>query len=58
MITISPQSRVLIQVEAIDFRKGMDGLVGLCSEGYRQDPFSGAYFLFRNRKGVIPILKT
>lgn len=50
MISISPQSRVLIQIEALDFRKGMDGMIGLCSEIYQQDPFSGTYFLFRNRK--------
>lgn len=49
MISISPQSRVLIQVEALDFRKGMDSIVGLCSEVHEQDPFSGTYFLFRNR---------
>jgi len=50
MITINPQCRVLVQVEALDFRKGMDSLVGLCSEVHGQDPFSGTYFLFRNRK--------
>ncbi len=49
MISISPQSRVLVQVEALDFRKGMDSIVGLCSEVHQQDPFSGTYFLFRNR---------
>lgn len=50
MIFFSPQSRVLVQVESLDFRKGMDGIVGLCSEIHHQDPFSGTYFLFRNRK--------
>lgn len=50
MISISPQSRVLVQVEALDFRKGMDSIVGLCSEVHGQDPFSGTYFLFRNSK--------
>jgi transposase len=50
MISISPQSRILVQVAPLDFRKGLDGVIGLCSEIHNQDPFSGTYFLFRNRK--------
>jgi len=50
MISISPQSRVVAQVEPLDFRKGLDSIIGLCSEIHNQDPFSGTYFLFRNRK--------
>jgi transposase len=39
-------------VEAIDFRNGIDGLVGLCRNRLCQDPFSGALILFRNRRGT------
>lgn len=52
MIALSPQSRILIQTESLDFRKGMDSMVGLCSEIYLQDPFSGIYFLFRNKQAT------
>jgi transposase len=50
MISISPQSRILVQIESLDFRKGMDSIVGLCGEVHGKDPFSGTYFLFRNKK--------
>lgn len=49
MIQITPQMRILVAVEAIDFRKGIDGLVGLCRQSIRVDPFLGSVFVFRNR---------
>jgi len=52
MISISPQSRVLVQIEPLDFRKGLDGISGRVREVLSQDPFSGAYFVFRNGKGT------
>jgi transposase len=57
MIQITPQMRILLAVEAVDFRKGIDGLVGLCKKVMRADPFSGHVFVFRNRrKTAIKIL--
>ena len=50
MIQITPQMRVLVAVEAADFRRGIDGLARLCREGMRADPFSGTMFVFRNRR--------
>jgi len=50
MIQITPQMRVLVAVEPADFRKGIDGLARLCREVLRSDPFSGAAFVFRNRR--------
>jgi transposase len=50
MIQITPQMRILLAVEAVDFRKGIDGLVGLCKKAMRADPFSGHVFVFGNRK--------
>lgn len=38
-------------VEAVDFRKGIDGLVGICRGKLQMDPFSGCLFVFRNRSG-------
>lgn len=42
--------RVLVAVEPADFRKGIDGLAQLCRGQLREDPFSGAVFVFRNRR--------
>lgn len=50
MIQITPQMRILLAVEPADFRKGIDGLARLCREALSSDPFSGALFVFRNRR--------
>jgi len=42
--------RILVAVEPVDFRKGIDGLAGVCRETLRQDPFSGYVFVFGNRR--------
>lgn len=52
MIQITPQMRVLVAVQPVDFRKGIDGLVRLCTETLQQDPFSGWVFVFRNRSAT------
>lgn len=50
MIQVTPQMRVLVAVEAADFRRGIDGLAQLCRASLEVDPFSGAVFVFRNRR--------
>ena len=52
MLQITPQMRILVAVEAVDFRNGIDGLVRLCKEVLRQDPFQGGVFVFRNRRAT------
>ncbi len=52
MIQITPQMRVLVAVEPIDFRKGIDGLAQVCREILKADPFSGTVFVFRGRSGT------
>lgn len=39
MIQITPQMRILVAVEAVDFRRGIDGLARVCREVLRADPF-------------------
>ena len=51
MIQITPQMRILVAVEPVDFRKGIDGLARVCRQALHGDPFSGALFVFRNRRG-------
>jgi transposase len=52
MIQLAPQLKVLLSVEPVDFRKGIDGLVALCKTQLDVDPFSGTLFVFRNRAGT------
>ena len=50
MIQITPQMRVLVAIEAADFRRGIDGLAQVCRTVLGSDPFSGMLFVFRNRR--------
>ena len=52
MIQITPQMRVLVAVEPVDFRKGIDGLAALCKARLAEDPFSGSVFVFRSRRAT------
>ena len=52
MIQIAPQIRILVAVEAVDGRKGIDGLTRLCQEKLQADPFSGCLVFFRSRRGT------
>ena len=52
MLQLTPQSRIFLAVEPIDFRRGIDGLCALCRQQLGQDPFDGALFVFRNRLGT------
>jgi transposase len=52
MLAITPQMRILVAVEAVDFRKGIDSIAQLCREKLDSDPFSGCLFIFRSRRGT------
>lgn len=52
LIQIAPQFRILVAIEAIDGRKGIDALAQLCREKLEADPFSGCLFIFRTRSGT------
>jgi transposase len=52
MIQITPQMRILVAVEPVDFRKGIDGLARLCQEVLKRDPFGGGVFVFRNQRAT------
>ena len=42
--------RVLVATKPVDFRKGMGSLTALVREHLRDDPFSGAVFVFRSKR--------
>jgi transposase len=50
MIQVTPQMRIVVAIDAQDFRKGIDGLARVCRERLEADPFSGWLFVFRNRR--------
>jgi hypothetical protein len=50
MIQLTPHMRILMAREPVDFRKGIDGLAGVCRRALRSDPFSGTLFVFLNRR--------
>lgn len=54
MIAVMPQMRLLVAVEPVDFRRGIDGLAAVCRQKLQADPMSGALFVFgsRNRKSI------
>ena len=49
MIQVTPQMRVLVAVEPVDFRRGIDGLSTLCRAVLHEEPMSGVVFVFRSR---------
>ena len=50
MFQVAPQSRIFLAVEAVDFRRGIDGLAAICRQQLKEDPLSGCVFVFRNRR--------
>jgi transposase len=52
MIQIAATMRILVAVEPVDLRKGIDGLAQFCREKLATDPFSGCLFIFRSRRGT------
>ena len=52
MIQLLPQLRILLACQPVDFRCGIDSLAALCKRELAADPFSGALFVFRNRRGT------
>ncbi len=50
MIQVTPQMRILVAVEPVDFRRGIDGLARVCKQHLKADPFCGWLFVFGNRR--------
>ncbi len=44
------RTRIFVSREPADFRRSYDGLSGLVRESLREDPLSGALFVFLNRR--------
>ena len=49
MFGLGPATKIYVAVEAVDMRKGFEGLYGLVRDHLGQNPLSGHLFLFTNR---------
>lgn len=54
MIQITPQMRILLAIEPVDFRRGIDGLGAFCRAALNSDPLDGTVFVFcgRSRRAI------
>lgn len=52
MLQLTPQSRIFLAVQPVDFRKGIDGLAALCRQTLHENPLGGTVYVFRNRTGT------
>ena len=49
MLQLTPQSRIFLATQPVDFRKGIDGLAAVCRQVLGENPLAGAVYVFRNR---------
>ncbi len=52
MLQLTPQSRIFVALQPVDFRKGIAGLTAVCRQGLGENPLDGAVYVFRNRAGT------
>ena len=52
MIQLVPHLKIMLAIEPVDFRQGIDRLAALCQQQFDQDPMSGTLFVFRNRRAT------
>jgi transposase len=50
VISINAQTKIYLALGTVDMRKGFDGLCGLVIDTLKEDPLSGALYLFVNRR--------
>ena len=50
MIQITAHMKILVAVEPVDFRRGIDGLAAVCRQALGTDPMSGALVVFISRR--------
>ena len=51
MLSWPPPVRIFLATRPADMRRGFDGLARMTTDVIKQDPLSGALFVFRNRRG-------
>ena len=57
MLQINAKSKILLAIDPIDFRKGIDGIIAVCNQQLALDPINGVIFVFGNKsKNSIKLL--
>jgi transposase len=51
MLQFAPGMKVYLALKPVDMRRGFDGLAADVAQVLRNDPFSGAAFVFRSKRG-------
>lgn len=51
MLSLSGEAKIFVCLEAVDFRKGFDGLSQLTERLFPQKLLTGAYFVFVSKNG-------
>ncbi len=50
MLTLSSRVRIFAAVGHVDFRRGIDGLLAIVRDGFKDDAFTSDLFVFFNRR--------
>lgn len=53
MLQVTPQTRILLAKEPLDFRRGIDGTAATCRRVLKESPMTGTLFVFRNKRGTM-----
>ena len=53
MLALAPGTRIFLACGITDMRKGFDGLAGRIERDLNADPYGGALYIFRGRRGDI-----
>jgi transposase len=52
MIHLTSETPIMLAAQPVDFRRGIDGLAGLCEHVLKQNPRSGTLFVFISRNAT------
>lgn len=53
MIHLTTETAIMLASKPVDFRRGIDGLAGLCEYELKQNPRNGKMFVFFNRDATM-----
>ena len=53
MLQITPHHTIILSIDYIDFRKGIDALCAICRDHLKSDPIAGAVFVFTCPSGKV-----